>query len=91
MFHLFNSSFSLKKDVFPVGTLYSCLLVSEVKCSFVYDIVSLIYVTAPFFPGGFQKKTNICAKEAVNVNVSHFKKSHCVQIAKRVIFSGRFL
>ena len=44
-----------------------------------------------FFPGGFQKKTNICAKVAVNVNVSHFKKSHCVQIAKRVIFFGEVL
>ena len=41
---------------------------------------------APFFPGGFQKKTSSCARVALNLNVSHFKKSHCVQIAKHVIF-----
>ena len=87
MFHLLTTvNFSLKEEIFLVRTLHflSCLLVSKVKCSFIYD-------TAPFFPGGFQKKTNLCTRVAVNLNVSHFKKSHCVQIAKRVIFFGEAL
>ena len=81
-------NFFLKKEIFlrtENSTLVYLYLNSSVPLVFFFCHSSFL------FPGGFEKKTNLCARVALNLNVSHFKKSHCVQIAKHVIFSGRLL
>ena len=86
-------NFFLKKEIFlrtENSTLVYLYLNSSVPLVFFFFF--FFFVKAYFiFPGGFEKKTNLCARVALNLNVSHFKKSHCVQIAKHVIFSGRLL
>ena len=91
LFYLFDSSFSLKKEISLVRILHlSTWILSQVFLNLRQFF--LIYVTVPLFPGGLRKKTNSrCAKMAANLNVSHFKKSLCVQIAKHMIFFGEAL
>ena len=86
MFHLFKSSFRLNKEFFR-WELYTCLLVSKVKCFFIYDIL-------------FFKSTSylLCFREVPKVDqfmvcqnsgkyeLSNFKKSRCAHIAKHMIF-----
>ena len=66
--------------------LYTCILVSKVKCSIIYDTVLFDLRHSSFIPGGFRKKPNSwCARIAVNLNV-HIQKNHIVLIWQNMCF-----
>ena len=73
--------------------LYTCLLVSKVKCFFIYDILFFLNLRHISFVSGRLPKVDqfMVCQNSGKFELSNCKKSHCAHIAKHMIFFGEAL
>ena len=90
MFYLkFLKAVSVWSKKFFQWELYTCLLVSKVKCFFIYDI---LFFKICVFSGRLPKVDQfMVCQNSGKFELSNFKKSLCAHIAKHMIIFGEAL